>query len=188
MFRVWQSLAVGGDSGCGDCEEEISDDEEEEDVDLSDDTDQATFDLDSVCGGIVYPMEASAAREAKTRPIVAPLKRLIVVLDLDGMLVHAHMDETCPYDFCLRSGMLIHQRPGTAAFLRWLAQPAIEVAVYTAGLADYAHNVVACLDPESKIVSRVLSRDDCVMSPHGGFLTKDLKKTHTKFKTSRSCR
>jgi len=31
-------------------------------------------------------------------------------------------------------------------------------------------------------VSRVLSRDDCVMSPHGGLLTKDLKKFTTNLK------
>jgi len=68
------------------------------------------------------------------------------------------------------------QRPGAVAFLKWLAQPAIEVAVYTAGLAHYADNVVTFLDPERKIVSRVLSRDDCVLTPHGALLSKDLRK------------
>lgn len=170
MLHLWQSL--GGDVTCGDHEGDNSDDE----VDFSKKSDQ-TFNLDSICGHILYPTEAVVSpKEATTRRRASPVKHLIVVLDLDGTLVHATADESCPYDFCLKSGMYIRLRPGTLEFLRWLAQPSIEVAVYTAGLEDYAHNVVARLDPERNIVSRVLSREDCVLSPHGGLLTKDLKK------------
>lgn len=108
------------------------------------------------------------------------MQPLLAVLDLDGTIVHAHQDCMKPYDFQIGDSsnrLYVHSRPGTSSFLEWLRQSKIQVAIYTAGTAEYASGVVKNLDPRGNLVQRALSRDDCV--PHStrpNVFTKDLTK------------
>mmetsp|Transcript_27448 Transcript_27448/g.44058 ORF Transcript_27448/g.44058 Transcript_27448/m.44058 type:complete len:391 (-) Transcript_27448:88-1260(-) len=117
--------------------------------------------------------ELAQANEEKMQPLLA-------VLDLDGTIVHAHQEWGKPYDFEIgdcSNRLYVHARPGTSSFLEWLRQSKIQVAVYTAGTAEYASGVVKNLDPRGNLVQQSLSREDCVADPsRPNAFTKDLTK------------
>lgn len=106
---------------------------------------------------------------------------LLVVLDLDETLVHAHFNPSLHHDFCLGEGntLRVQTRPGVQEFLKWLRQPQVEVAVYTAGSDVYAAGVLAQLDPNRTLVSKCLSREMCVPAPIQFAYSKDLAKLNS---------
>lgn len=107
-----------------------------------------------------------------------PIPPLIVALDLDGTLIHAHRHSDWPYDFSCGQcdNIYVSRRPGVFEFLKWIRQPKFKVVVFTAGSADYAHLILADLDPTGQIVQEVLSRAACLPSPKRDIFIKDLRK------------
>ncbi len=49
-----------------------------------------------------------------------------------------------------------------------------EIIVFTASSKDYAEEIIKKLDPNSKYVDFILSRDDCMVT-RNGFYLKDLR-------------
>lgn len=86
------------------------------------------------------------------------IKRKLVVLDLDSTLVYVltsdpiDHDREMPsryYDFHFVSGhthFFGWKRPGLDDFLRWCAEH-VDIGVWTAGTALYAHHVIASIFP-----------------------------------------
>ena len=83
-----------------------------------------------------------------------------MVLDLDETLVH--------YDMATKS---FATRPFARNFLRNMAKH-WEIVIFTAGLKDYADNILNDLDPNNYI-SRRFYRDSCKVVE--GVYIKDLK-------------
>lgn len=135
---------------------------------------------------IVERPSCGALTDVAVDIVSAPLRQkltssmppLLVVLDLDETLVHAHFDPSQHHDFCLGEGnkLCVQERPGVQEFLEWLRQPQVEVAVYTAGSDVYASGILAQLDPERSLVGKCLSREMCVPAPIQSAYSKDLSK------------
>mmetsp|Transcript_35969 Transcript_35969/g.95465 ORF Transcript_35969/g.95465 Transcript_35969/m.95465 type:complete len:223 (-) Transcript_35969:366-1034(-) len=103
---------------------------------------------------------------------------LHVALDLDATLVCATSPPPCEGDafviFKSKSKTTVLKRPGTDEFLAWLARENVRVSVFTTAGEDYAEAVVAKLDPEGAVISRILSRSSCTHKGSGGYV-KDLQ-------------
>ena len=98
-----------------------------------------------------------------------PSSKKLLVLDLDETLVHADFEGiflnydtvisfTC--DGCSHS-VGVFLRPGVNDFLQILKEQ-FDICIYTASSSQYADAVIDYLDPEKKIVTKRLYRDDCI--------------------------
>ncbi|CAN8290788.1 unnamed protein product [Cochlearia groenlandica] len=95
-------------------------------------------------------------------------KRRTIVLDLDETLVHSTMEPPTRvnYDFTIKikiEGAVIQMfvviRPGVTEFLEKIGKN-YKVAVFTAGLPEYASQILDKLD-KNRVISQRLYRDSC---------------------------
>lgn len=102
-----------------------------------------------------------------------------VILDLDNTLVHSVARPDCRYKrFQTSGGLWVHVRPGTEELLQALAAaPDVHLGVWTAGLPEYAVEVVAALLRISGLrrsdVRLVLTREEATVVGQLGYV-KDL--------------
>ncbi|KAF8075513.1 hypothetical protein N665_1089s0007 [Sinapis alba] len=106
-------------------------------------------------------------------------KRRTIVLDLDETLVHSSMEPPVRVnvDFMVRLKiqgvvipMFVVKRPGVTEFLDRISKN-YRVAVFTAGLPEYASQVLDKLD-KNRVISQRLYRDSC--TDMNGRYAKDL--------------
>ncbi|XP_018449441.1 uncharacterized protein LOC108820908 [Raphanus sativus] len=106
-------------------------------------------------------------------------KKRTIVLDLDETLVHSSMDPPvrAHVDFMVRLKiqgvvipMFVVKRPGVTEFLDRIGKN-YRVAVFTAGLPEYASQVLDKLD-KNRVISQRLYRDSC--TDINGRYAKDL--------------
>ncbi|KAK8524564.1 hypothetical protein V6N13_015584 [Hibiscus sabdariffa] len=111
-------------------------------------------------------------------PLISTTKKTIF-LDLDETLVHSSPDPPPKtYDFIVKpsiGGQIVNfyvlKRPGVDFFLEEISKEH-EVVVFTAGLKQYASQVLDKLDPEGRFISHRLYRDSC--KEVNGKFVKDL--------------
>ncbi|KAL4386511.1 hypothetical protein GQ457_09G003260 [Hibiscus cannabinus] len=111
-------------------------------------------------------------------PLISTTKKT-VFLDLDETLVHSSPDPPPKtYDFIVKpsiGGQIVNfyvlKRPGVDFFLEEISKEH-EVVVFTAGLEQYASQVLDKLDPEGRFISHRLYRDSC--KEVNGKFVKDL--------------
>ncbi|KAE8722984.1 putative Aquaporin NIP1.1 [Hibiscus syriacus] len=111
-------------------------------------------------------------------PLVSTTKKTIF-LDLDETLVHSSPDPAPKtYDFAVTpsiDGQIMNfyvlKRPGVDFFLEEISKKR-EVVVFTAGLKQYASQVLDKLDPKGIFISHRLYRDSC--KEVSGKFVKDL--------------
>jgi RNA polymerase II subunit A small phosphatase-like protein len=109
------------------------------------------------------------------------LKKALLVLDMDETLLHtAREGEVLPrspdtdcFAPKLGTSLPVFKRPGVDQFLKEVAAD-YEVAVWTAGVKEYAEPVLDWLDPNGYITTR-LYRDSCTEQDDGSYV-KDLSK------------
>ncbi|ORX45298.1 HAD-like protein [Hesseltinella vesiculosa] len=120
------------------------------------------------------------ARLKGMKPHLPPKKdddRPTLVLDLDETLLHTYRETSGkPADYWDadyvvyakdgRSCLAGNLRPGVTEFLAW-ASGIFEVVVWTAGHDDYAQMVCKLLDPESRLITHMLSRRTCIRMRSG---------------------
>jgi Dullard-like phosphatase family protein len=118
----------------------------------------------------------------------------VLVLDLDETLIHSSLVPRRPADFWIevvqngdirsREVFWVYKRPGVDQFLKEIAKH-YTLLVFTAGIREYASQILDELDPDHSIFSGRLYRDACTeMRPlQGSFLVtptstfaKDLSK------------
>ncbi|CAD8210157.1 unnamed protein product [Paramecium pentaurelia] len=107
--------------------------------------------------------------------------KITIVFDLDETLVHCNESIAMPSDIILsiqvspqekvKAGINI--RPGAVKLLELLVND-FELIVFTASHPCYAQKVIEYLDPQKKLFSHSLYRDNCIMTT-GGMYTKDLR-------------
>ncbi|KAI9150962.1 hypothetical protein H9P43_009577 [Blastocladiella emersonii ATCC 22665] len=104
-------------------------------------------------------------------PIVAgPGVKPVLALDLDETLIHSSLVPRRPADFWIeviqggdmrtREVFWVYKRPGVDAFLAAVSQ-AYTVMVFTAGIREYASQILDVLDPTGTIFAARLYRDAC---------------------------
>ena len=109
------------------------------------------------------------------------LKKALLVLDMDETLLHtAREGEVLPrspdtdcFAPKLGTSLPVFKRPGVDQFLKEVAAE-YEVAVWTAGIKEYAEPVLDWIDPNGYITTR-LYRDSCTEQDDGSYV-KDLSK------------
>lgn len=109
------------------------------------------------------------------------LDKITVVFDLDETLVHCNESLLQKSDIVLNIQVSPHElvkagvniRPGAIELLESLVDD-FEIIVFTASHSCYAIQVLDYLDPENKLISHRLFRDNCIMTT-GGMYTKDLR-------------
>ncbi|KAK8992452.1 hypothetical protein V6N11_048533 [Hibiscus sabdariffa] len=100
-------------------------------------------------------------------PLVSTTKKTIF-LDLDETLVHSSPDPPPKaYDFTVTPSIggqvmnfYVLKRPGVDFFLEHISKKH-EVVIFTAGLKQYASQVLDKLDPQGRFISHRLYRDSC---------------------------
>ncbi len=99
-------------------------------------------------------------------------KKATLVLDLDETLVMTLIlaEGELPG---VEDGLLVQERPHVAEFLV-RTSALFELVVFTAAEEEYAEKVVRQLDPEHKLIKRVLSRSHCIPLSNS-MLVKDLR-------------
>ncbi|CAK81409.1 unnamed protein product (macronuclear) [Paramecium tetraurelia] len=107
--------------------------------------------------------------------------KISLIFDLDETLVHCNESLLQKSDIVLniqvspneivKAGVNI--RPGAIELLESLVDD-FEIIVFTASHSCYAQQVLDYLDPEKKLISHRLFRDNCIMTT-GGMYTKDLR-------------
>ncbi|KAE8719883.1 putative Aquaporin NIP1.1 [Hibiscus syriacus] len=122
--------------------------------------------LDEFESNFIVP-KALAFDRCLLPPLISTTKKTIF-LDLDETLVHSSTDPPPKtYDFIVKPSMdgqimkfYVLKRPGVDFFLEEISKNH-EVVVFTAGLRQFASQVLDKLDPEGRFVSHRLYRDSC---------------------------
>ena len=114
---------------------------------------------------VITPLPTPLRTPLRTPLLTRPPKKTLV-LDLDHTLIFASEDPST-------GKLTIRQRPQLAEFLARAGQMFGEVVVFTAGTGEYAKLVVSIVDPNRAVISRVFSREDCVLI--NGMYVKDLR-------------
>lgn len=105
-----------------------------------------------------------------------------IIFDLDETLIHCNENQNDNYDIkvpvtfptgeYIEAG--INVRPFAKDILQELVKQGFEVMVFTASHSCYANPVIDYLDPENKLITKRLFRDNCVQIAEG-FYVKDLR-------------
>lgn len=102
--------------------------------------------------------------------------KMTIVLGLEGTLVSGSTTDGNFFDFDVgldcdgkRRRTFVQKRPFLDRFLTALSARA-NLILMTASVREYTEQVLAYLDPFSKIFKSFICRDDCVAKPEGGFL------------------
>ncbi|KAJ1502433.1 hypothetical protein HMI54_010212 [Coelomomyces lativittatus] len=113
------------------------------------------------------------------------LTKPILVLDLDETLIHSSLVPRRPSDFWIeviqnndmrtREIFWVYKRPGVDQFLRELSR-VYQIYIFTAGIKEYASQILDQLDPEGTIFHGRFYRDDCTEIKGQGTFAKDLTK------------
>jgi Dullard-like phosphatase family protein len=99
-------------------------------------------------------------------------KKYTLILDLDDSLVKS-VEVNVEGEAGRETGISTKLRPHAKEMLQRLAVK-YEIVVFTAGEQQYASNTVKLLDPEGRLVKRVLARENCIPMPGLGYM-KDLR-------------
>ena len=123
----------------------------------------------ALCNNLVLvigkPYTPPLREHLSARTSCRPMRRDVMVLDIDETLVHASTHGT--------EVLYVATRPHAAEFVQRMGA-IFDLVVFTAGLKQYADPIMDKLDPDGTLVKARLYRDSCMFSERGA--VKDLRK------------